>query len=245
MSDTFGRPWRRGLTDVAIGCAGIGAILDLRGGVDALGRELKVTEVAVVDELAGAAELVMGKSRRHPVAVVRGVDPCVAPPGRGALRARPPAGGRPLPLSPPPNQSSTASIASGGVEPAQGGGHALGHVGPRLPAELDAGPARVERRASQLAGAAPARTRRRRRASGLGHRAVERLTDVSVPVPMFIKQPATPLGGPDERVDHVVDEHEVAGLLAGAEDGAAQPARSRPAKIATTPASPCGSWRGP
>lgn len=74
VSDTFGRPWRQGVTDVAIGCAGIGAILDLRGTPDALGREMQVTEVAVVDELAGAAELVMGKSDGVPVAVVRGVD---------------------------------------------------------------------------------------------------------------------------------------------------------------------------
>lgn len=74
VSDTFGRPWRRGVTDVAIGCAGIGAILDLRGTPDALGREMQVTEVAVVDELAAAAELVMGKSHGVPVAVVRGVD---------------------------------------------------------------------------------------------------------------------------------------------------------------------------
>jgi len=75
VSDTFGRTWRRGLTDVALGCAGIGAVLDLRGTVDALGRELHVTEVAVVDELAGAAELAMGKASSIPVAVVRGVDP--------------------------------------------------------------------------------------------------------------------------------------------------------------------------
>jgi coenzyme F420-0:L-glutamate ligase / coenzyme F420-1:gamma-L-glutamate ligase len=73
VSDTFGRTWRRGLTDVAIGCAGIGAILDLRGGTDAYGRELQVTEVAVVDEIAGAAELVMGKATGVPVAVVRGI----------------------------------------------------------------------------------------------------------------------------------------------------------------------------
>ena len=74
ISDTFGRPWRRGLTDVAIGCAGIGAIVDLRGTQDSLGRELFVTEVAVVDELAGAADLVCGKSDGIPVAIIRGVD---------------------------------------------------------------------------------------------------------------------------------------------------------------------------
>ncbi|MBI2710387.1 MAG: coenzyme F420-0:L-glutamate ligase [Actinobacteria bacterium] len=74
VSDTFGRPWRQGLTDVAIGCAGIAAVVNLRGTRDDRGRELAVTEVAVVDELAGAAELVMGKAAGIPVAVVRGVD---------------------------------------------------------------------------------------------------------------------------------------------------------------------------
>ena len=73
ISDTFGRPWRRGVTDVAIGCAGIGAIVDLRGTTDALGRELMVTEVAAVDEIAAAADLVMGKAKGVPVAIVRGL----------------------------------------------------------------------------------------------------------------------------------------------------------------------------
>jgi coenzyme F420-0:L-glutamate ligase/coenzyme F420-1:gamma-L-glutamate ligase len=75
VSDTFGRPWRQGVTDVAIGCAGVAAVIDLRGTRDALGRELQVTEVCVADELAAAAELVMGKARGVPVAIVRGVDP--------------------------------------------------------------------------------------------------------------------------------------------------------------------------
>ena len=75
VSDTFGRPWRRGLTDVAIGTAGIAAVVDLRGRTDGRGRTLNVTEVCVADELAGAAELVMGKADGIPVAVVRGVDP--------------------------------------------------------------------------------------------------------------------------------------------------------------------------
>lgn len=74
VSDTFGRTWRRGVTDVAIGSAGIAAVLDLRGTPDALGREMQVTEVAVVDEIACAAELVMGKTTGIPVAVVRGID---------------------------------------------------------------------------------------------------------------------------------------------------------------------------
>jgi coenzyme F420-0:L-glutamate ligase/coenzyme F420-1:gamma-L-glutamate ligase len=75
VSDTFGRPWRRGLTDVAIGVAGIAGVVDLRGTPDAVGREMQVTEVAVADELASAAELVMGKASGVPVAVVRGVAP--------------------------------------------------------------------------------------------------------------------------------------------------------------------------
>lgn len=91
ISDTFGRPWRRGLTDVAIGCAGIQAVVDLRGTEDSRGRELQVTEVCVVDELAAAAELVMGKAAGVAAAVVRGVEPAWL--GRGEVHAevvRPP-----------------------------------------------------------------------------------------------------------------------------------------------------------
>jgi coenzyme F420-0:L-glutamate ligase / coenzyme F420-1:gamma-L-glutamate ligase len=73
ISDTFGRTWRRGVTDVAIGCAGVAAVIDLRGTLDANGRELVATEVCVADELASAAELVMGKDRGIPAALVRGV----------------------------------------------------------------------------------------------------------------------------------------------------------------------------
>ncbi len=75
ISDTFGRPWRHGLTDVAIGVAGIAAVVDLRGQSDDRGQELRVTEVAVADEIAAAAELVMGKATGVPVAIVRGLDP--------------------------------------------------------------------------------------------------------------------------------------------------------------------------
>jgi coenzyme F420-0:L-glutamate ligase/coenzyme F420-1:gamma-L-glutamate ligase len=73
ISDTFGRTWRRGVTDVAIGCAGVAAVIDLRGTLDANGRELMATELCVGDELASAAELVMGKDRGVPAAIVRGV----------------------------------------------------------------------------------------------------------------------------------------------------------------------------
>ncbi|MGB9112829.1 MAG: coenzyme F420-0:L-glutamate ligase [Acidimicrobiales bacterium] len=74
ISDTFGRPWRRGLVDVAIGCAGIAAVVDLRGQFDGTGRELVATEMCVADEIAAAAELVMGKAAHVPVAIVRGID---------------------------------------------------------------------------------------------------------------------------------------------------------------------------
>ena len=75
VSDTFGRPWRNGLTDVAIGVAGIAAVVDLRGDTDDRGQELRVTEVALADEIAAAAELVMGKASGIPVAIVRGLEP--------------------------------------------------------------------------------------------------------------------------------------------------------------------------
>jgi coenzyme F420-0:L-glutamate ligase/coenzyme F420-1:gamma-L-glutamate ligase len=75
VSDTFGRTWRNGVTDVAIGIAGIAGVVDLRGTTDAGGRVLQATEVCIADEVAGAAELVMGKDRSVPAAVVRGVDP--------------------------------------------------------------------------------------------------------------------------------------------------------------------------
>jgi coenzyme F420-0:L-glutamate ligase/coenzyme F420-1:gamma-L-glutamate ligase len=74
ISDTFGRVWRRGLTDVAIGVSGIAAVVDLRETPDALGRLLHVTEVAIADEIASAAELVMGKAAGIPAAIVRGLS---------------------------------------------------------------------------------------------------------------------------------------------------------------------------
>jgi coenzyme F420-0:L-glutamate ligase / coenzyme F420-1:gamma-L-glutamate ligase len=75
IADTFGRPWREGHTDVAIGVAGLRPILDYRGSRDASGKVLRVTEIAVADELAGAGELVMGKATAVPLAIVRGVAP--------------------------------------------------------------------------------------------------------------------------------------------------------------------------
>jgi coenzyme F420-0:L-glutamate ligase/coenzyme F420-1:gamma-L-glutamate ligase len=83
VSDSFGRAWRQGTTDVAIGVAGMSPLLDLRGTRDARGYELRTTMVAVADELAGAAELVMGKAGGVPAALVRGYR---VPPGEGSAR---------------------------------------------------------------------------------------------------------------------------------------------------------------
>ena len=90
VSDTFGRPWRHGLTDVAIGVAGIAAVVDLRGEPDASGRELQVTEIAVADQIAAAAELVMGKAKNVPAAIVRGLEPAWRGDGSARELVRPP-----------------------------------------------------------------------------------------------------------------------------------------------------------
>jgi coenzyme F420-0:L-glutamate ligase/coenzyme F420-1:gamma-L-glutamate ligase len=74
IADTFGRPWREGLTNVAIGLAGVQPLEDHRGAADAFGRRLQVSVLATADEMASAAELVMGKTRGIPAAVIRGLD---------------------------------------------------------------------------------------------------------------------------------------------------------------------------
>ena len=90
VTDTLGRPWRLGQTDVAVGLAGMGSLDDWRGRVDGDGRPLEVTEVAVADEVAAAADLVKGKASRVPAALLRGV---AHPKGEGRARdlVRPPA----------------------------------------------------------------------------------------------------------------------------------------------------------
>lgn len=82
VSDSFGRPWREGIVNFAIGCAGMLPLLDYTGQSDPAGYELRVTAMAVVDELAAAAELVHGKLARMPVAVIRGAE---YTPGDGAV----------------------------------------------------------------------------------------------------------------------------------------------------------------
>ena len=91
VSDTFGRAWRVGLTDVAIGVSGLAAVIDLRGQLDAHGRELQVTEIALADEIAGAAELVKGKAANVPAVVVRGLDAAWFREGSARELVRPPA----------------------------------------------------------------------------------------------------------------------------------------------------------
>ncbi len=83
VSDSLGRPWRFGITDLAIGVAGFRPLEDLRGTADADGRPMAATIRAVADEIASAAELVLGKAARRPVALVRGASP---PPGDGSVR---------------------------------------------------------------------------------------------------------------------------------------------------------------
>jgi coenzyme F420-0:L-glutamate ligase/coenzyme F420-1:gamma-L-glutamate ligase len=83
VSDSFGRAWRQGTTDVAIGVAGMRPLLDLRGTSDTRGRPLEATVIAIADELAGAAELVLGKASGVPAALIRGY---VAPAGEGSGR---------------------------------------------------------------------------------------------------------------------------------------------------------------
>jgi coenzyme F420-0:L-glutamate ligase / coenzyme F420-1:gamma-L-glutamate ligase len=83
VSDSFGRAWRDGTTDVAIGVAGLAPLLDLRGTTDTRGRPLRATVIAVADELAGASELVRGKALGIPAALIRGVS---VPSGEGSAR---------------------------------------------------------------------------------------------------------------------------------------------------------------
>lgn len=89
ITDTFGRPWRHGLVNVAIGAAGLPSLVDLRGNPDATGRPLEVTVVAVADEVAAASGLVMGKADGIPAAVVRGVQ-AEAPAVPASAIVRPP-----------------------------------------------------------------------------------------------------------------------------------------------------------
>jgi len=88
VSDSFGRAWRQGTTDVAVGCAGLAPLVDLGGERDRVGYELHATVIAVADQIAGAAQLVMGKLDGIPVAVVRGLD--VAGEGRASDLVMPP-----------------------------------------------------------------------------------------------------------------------------------------------------------
>jgi coenzyme F420-0:L-glutamate ligase/coenzyme F420-1:gamma-L-glutamate ligase len=89
VSDTFGRAWRMGLVNVALGVAGVPAMLDYRGRPDDFGMPLQATVVAVADELAAAAELLMGKTRRVPVVIVHGLGELEGQPGSGQELVRP------------------------------------------------------------------------------------------------------------------------------------------------------------
>ncbi|MGZ8633696.1 MAG: coenzyme F420-0:L-glutamate ligase, partial [Solirubrobacteraceae bacterium] len=89
VTDSFGRAWRHGQADVAIGCAGLHPLEDWRGRADAAGRELRATRIALADEVAAAADLVRAKDSREPAVIVRGLERHVTVedgPGAAALR---------------------------------------------------------------------------------------------------------------------------------------------------------------
>ena len=86
VSDTFGRPWRLGILNVALGVAGLPALLDLRGTLDDGGKPLQATVLAIADEIAGAAGLVMGKTARTPAVIVRGLHLLGSGSGRELIR---------------------------------------------------------------------------------------------------------------------------------------------------------------
>ncbi|MFG1952128.1 coenzyme F420-0:L-glutamate ligase [Micromonospora sp. NPDC048830] len=137
VSDTMGRPWRNGLTDVALGVAGMPAIRDHRGEVDPYGNELQLTQMAVVDELAGAGELVKGKCDQVPVAVVRGYLTAAGPEdGHGAAVLV---------------RDAELDLFSLGTAEARAAGLAAGAVLPDGPGDAPADPAAVRRAIAAVA----------------------------------------------------------------------------------------------
>ncbi|MEV5690553.1 coenzyme F420-0:L-glutamate ligase [Micromonospora globbae] len=139
ISDTMGRPWRNGLTDVALGVAGMDPIRDHRGETDPYGNELHVTQMAVVDELAGAGELIKGKIDQVPVAVVRGY--------LGATRPDDGAGAAAL------VRDAAQDLFSLGTAEAKTAGLASGATLPDGPGPAPADPAAVRRAIEAVAGA--------------------------------------------------------------------------------------------
>ena len=116
VTDSFGRPFRQGTTDVAIGVAGLPAILDLRGTSDRIGYELRASRVAVADEIAAAADLARGKAEGVPVVIVRGLQLAGRRHGAGARdRAR----ARPLSLSVADGPLLNTFLISSVVRPAR------------------------------------------------------------------------------------------------------------------------------
>jgi len=88
VSDSFGRPWRFGIVDVALGVAGLAPLIDMRGTPDVDGRQMRSTVVALADQICSAAELAAGKTSRQPVVLVRGIDPAAFDPERAGTVAR-------------------------------------------------------------------------------------------------------------------------------------------------------------
>ena len=179
ITDTFGRPWREGLVDVAIGVAGMPAAVDLRGTADHAGRELEVTVMALADQIAAAAGIVMGKAERVPAAVVRGID-WDGDAGAASELVRSPTE-RPLPRIPPAGAARPAHdprVRPGhGAARGRGRGRRRGLHGarpaPHAPLALRrarrrAGEARAARRDRRGVARRPARRTPRQRTSSSG-----------------------------------------------------------------------------
>lgn len=144
LSDTAGRPWRQGLTDLALGAAGLAVVEDLRGGVDHDGRELAVTVRALADEVASAADLVKGKADGVPAALVRGLPAAWVGVGPGGSAAGPSVG----------SSVSWSGGARGLVRTGPGDWFATGHV-EALRAALGAEPGSAQSEAVGIRSVAP------------------------------------------------------------------------------------------
>ena len=161
IADTFGRPWREGLTNVAIGLAGFAPLRSYLGELDSAGRPLQATIIALADELAGAAEPVMGKLDRVPAAIVRGLTLAAE---RGGLEAPAPrSGARSLSMNgeTPNERGDSRRDGQGG----RGTGRALGAGRPRHHHRLARRRARAKAKAAELREVTGTRRRSRARAT--------------------------------------------------------------------------------
>ncbi len=211
ISDTFGRPWRRGVVDVAIGCDGVAAVLDLRGSLDANGRELVATELCIADEIASAAELVMGKDRGVPVAVVRGTDPAWARRSSVAARDHSSPVGGPVPLTTTGFRAASRLSRLAPKCPSVALRSPFQERSERTPTEVDGGLRGVQRRAADLTRALGCVHRGNVTPAQIRHHVVQ-LVDAHLGArPDVEGQSPSAFRRAYEGVDHVVDVDESRG----------------------------------